>query len=203
MQTSDFSTRPIGTQLPNFYPGSRPVSSKSLRCTDVDRHWRLVQIRSGDQFVPVDIDDALVGTRSSRHESDTFPEFVDGETTHPLFAERKPPMPGSSTVRPSLLLPMIIPRHEPDRAKRVERHALTIVGDNDRRLRPRIKIKRDNGFVGVCIVSVLDQLEDSQSRTTDQLVAEQLQHPGPWPERLTRFTQDTVVQRSVLHVLLA
>ena len=202
MQAPDFPTRPIGTQLPNFYPGSCPLVGKGLRCTDVDRHRRFVQIRSGDQFIPVDIDDTLVGPRSSRHESDTFPEFVDGEPAHPLFTERKPPMPGSSTVRPSLLLPMVIPRYEPDRAKRVERHTLTVVSDNDRRLRPCIKIKRDDGFVGVCIVGVLDQLEDSQSRTADQLVAEQLQHPGPWTERPARFTQDTVVQKSVLHMLL-
>ena len=109
-------------------------------------------------------------------------------------------MPGRPSIRQSLPLTMIVPRHQPDRPEHVERHALTVVGHGDGRSLVRVEIQANDDFVRVCIIGILDQLEDRQPGTADQLVTEKLQHPGPRPERLARFTQDAVAHRGLSSV---
>ena len=91
----------------------------------------------------------------------------------------------AATVRPPP------PRRRPSPARCASRSAtwpgaLAVVGHGDGRLSRRIEIEANDDLARVRIVGVLDQLEDRQPGAADQLVAKQLQDPGPWPEGLAQ-----------------
>ena len=172
------------SQFPDFDSDPCFLAKEDFGAAGLDSDWGLVQIRLRDEVVPVDIHCAFIGTCSPCDESDPIAKFVDGESAESFFAQRQ----ASEFVCPALCRPLlptvVVARHQPDRPQQVESHALAIIGDNDGRFRVGIKVEGDDSLAGVRVVGVLDQFEDGQPRAADQLVTEQLQHPGPGTEGL-------------------
>ena len=169
----DFSAGPLWrAQLPNLDSRARPAVREHHWRTGGHLHQCLVQETLPGQFVPVDVHDAFIGPLRARGQPDLVAEFVDGEPTHTFLAKRKPVVSWRSPTLSPLPPPMIVTRNEPDRLDRVERHALAVVNDGDRRFVFGRDLQSNRDLAGVRVVRVLDQLEDGQTRATDQFVAE-------------------------------
>ena len=97
-------------------------------------------------------------------------------------------MPRRSVISEPLPSTMIVSQHKPHRPEHIECHSLAVVVDGNRGIFCRSKIEGNDYLVRIRVVRILDQFEDSQTRVSDQLFAEQLQYPGPRPKRLAYLT---------------
>ena len=167
------------------------------------RYGRLIEIRSSDELVPIDFHDTFVRVLSPCHEGDAVAELMDSESTQPFLAERKALMLERSSIRQPLPLTMVVSGDQPDRTEHIECHALPIVGNHDHGFLLRCKFELNDGFTCVRVISVLDQFENCQPGVAYQLVAEQLQHPRPWPKWFAEFAQNAVTHWCVLSGLTA
>ena len=188
-EPADFPARPDRwPQFANLDRGSRSIFCEHFRRSNDDPDGRFVEEGFRYQFVPVDVHYALVGFSSARRQANAVTQFVGGESPEPLFTERQPVMRGRTLTALPLLMTMVVAGNEPDGPDQIESHALAVVGDGDGGTGARSQIEPDDDIVGVCVVGVLDQFEDRQPRTADQLVAEELQQPCARPERLADFS---------------
>ena len=175
---------------------SCPSVREHFRRADAYRDRRFVEERFGDEFIPVDVDYAFVGLAGAGRQADAVSQFVHGKSPESLLAERQPMISAGSPAGVSLLLAVVVTGDKPDRSQEVERHAFAVVEHRNRRFRPGREIETYDDPGGIGVVGVLDQLEDRQPRAADQLVAEQLQHPGGPPRGRKGWLTSLDVTRS-------
>ena len=183
LQTAYLAASPVLlAESGNRYSRSRQLFPKYLGGARFHSNLRVRKVRSPKQLGPVNGNDAFLRIRRPRHDFDTIPELVGREPAKPFFPKRQAAQTGP-LVRFPLPRAMVVSGDQPDVADGFQRHAFAVILDNDRR--PGIvDIVQDHAYrFGIGVVSIFYQLEDGNSRRTDEFVSEELKNARTRPER--------------------
>ena len=187
LQAANFAAGPFAlAELGNRDPRTGGGPGEHYRITRDDLNHRIRKVGLPDQLGPIDRHDALRLFRGSRDELYAVTQLVSREPADPLLAQRKPIVKSRALCCFPLPCAVVVPGNKPDVADDLQRHPVAVVLDDDRCIGPLQVVQDDPDGLGVGIVGVLDQLEDSEPGRPDEFVPKKLKNASARSELQTK-----------------